>query len=64
MLSRIFGTIALICLILAPGAVESGMWITSLVLICAFCLFAQMAVNEDGQLRNRNRKKKPRHRGR
>lgn len=64
MLSKIYGTIAFICLILAPGAAEGGMWITTFVLILAFAFFARLAADEDGQLRDRNRRKKPRHHGR
>lgn len=51
MLSKIFGGISFICLILVPGAVESEMYITTFVLICGMTLFAYISMKEEGLVR-------------
>ncbi len=53
MLSRIYGTIAFLCLILAPGAVESGMYITACVMIVAVLVFANLSMREEQRRKSR-----------
>lgn len=52
-LSNIYGTIAFISMICVPGAVESEMYITSVVLIAMVGIFAYLSLKEDGQKKNR-----------
>lgn len=47
MLGKIYGMIAFLCLILAPGAVESGMYITACVMIVAVLVFANLSMREE-----------------
>lgn len=62
MLSKIYGGIAFICIFfIIPGAVESEMYITAVVLIAISGLLVYLALKEDGQIR---KKKNPRYRGR
>lgn len=56
MLSKIYGSIALILLFLAPGAVESEMYITALAMICGMSLFAFLSMKEDGSIRKHTEK--------
>lgn len=53
MLSKVYGTIALMCLICAPEVVESGMYITALVLISGMAIFAYLSMKEDGRIRHK-----------
>lgn len=61
MLSKIYGAIALLCLFLAPGAVESEMYLIAFAMIAGMVIFAYLSMKEDGQIRH---KKKPHHLGR
>lgn len=56
MLSKIYGSVSLILLLLAPGAVESEMYITALVMICGMSLFAYLSMKEEGLIRKRTDK--------
>lgn len=56
MLSKIYGAIALILLFLAPGAVESEMYITALAMIGGVALFAYLSMKEDGLIRKSSEK--------
>lgn len=47
--SNVLGSIAFISLLCIPGAVESEMYITSVVLIAIMGLSAYFAMKEDGQ---------------
>lgn len=47
-LSKLHGVISFICLLAAPGAVESEMYITGIVLIVIFAIFAYLSIREDG----------------
>lgn len=47
--SNVLGCIAFISLLCIPGAVESEMYITSVVLIAIMGLSAYFAMKEDGQ---------------
>ncbi len=53
MLNRIFnagnicGTIAFLAMIAAPGAVESEMYITAVVLVAIFAVCAHLSIRED-----------------
>ena len=57
MLHRIFnlrnryGTIAFLSLICAPGAVESEMYVTAVVLVAMVGIFAYLSLREDGQIK-------------
>ena len=51
MLSKIYGTIAVLCLFLTPGTVESEKYIVALVMICGFALFAYLSMKENGLIR-------------
>lgn len=56
MLGKIYGAIAFILLVLAPGAVESGMYITASVIIGGMALFAYLSMKEEGLIRKRTEK--------
>ena len=51
-LRNIYGTIAFLSLICAPGAVESDMYVTAVVLVAMVGIFAYLSLREDGQIRN------------
>ncbi len=53
MLSKIYGIIAFLCLILAPGAVEGGMYITACVMIVAVWVFANLSMREEQRRKSR-----------
>lgn len=57
MLSYFYGTLAFICMILAPGAVEGELYITAVVLIVFFALFAKLSVLEEKRMRRERRVK-------
>ena len=46
-LSKIYGSIALILMLLSPGAVEGEMYITAVVMICGMALFAYLSMREE-----------------
>lgn len=48
-LSNILGGIALLAMIAVPGAVESDMYITAIVLIVIMTACAYLSVKEDGK---------------
>ena len=50
-LRNLYGTIAFLSLICAPGAVESEMYITAVVLTCIFAVTAYLSLKEDGQIK-------------
>ena len=50
-LRNIYGTIAFLSLICAPGAVESEMYVTSVVLVAMVGIFAYLSLREDGQIK-------------
>ena len=50
-LRNIYGTIAFLSLICAPGAVESEMYVTAVVLVAMVGIFAYLSLKEDGQIR-------------
>lgn len=50
-LRNIYGTIAFLSLICAPGAVESEMYVTAVVLVAIVGIFAYLSLREDGQIR-------------
>lgn len=50
-LRNIYGTIAFLALICAPGAVESEMYVTAVVLVAMVGIFAYLSLREDGQIR-------------
>ena len=50
-LRNIYGTIAFLSLICAPGAVESEMYVTAVVLVAMVGIFAYMSLREDGQIK-------------
>lgn len=50
-LRNIYGTIAFLSLICAPGAVESEMYVTAVVLVAMVGIFAYLSLREDGQIR-------------
>lgn len=50
-LRNIYGTIAFLSLICAPGAVESEMYVTAVVLVAIVGIFAYLSLREDGQVR-------------
>lgn len=52
-LRNIYGTIAFLSLICAPGAVESEMYVTAVVLVAMVGIFAYLALKEDGQIRKK-----------
>lgn len=56
MLSKIYGSISLILLFLAPDAMESEMYITSLAMIVGTALFAYLSMKEDGLISKRTKK--------
>ena len=58
MLSYFYGELAFICMILAPGAVEGELYITAVVLIVFFALFAKLSVLEEKRMRRRKRRVK------
>lgn len=58
MLSYFYGSLAFICMILAPGAVEGELYITAVVLIVFFALFAKLSVLEEKRMRRRKRRVK------
>lgn len=57
MLSYFYGSLAFICMILAPGAVEGELYITAVVLIVFFALFAKLSVLEEKRIRRKRRVK-------
>ena len=48
-LRNIYGSIAFLALMCAPGAVEDEMYITAMVLIVIFEVFAILSIKEDGK---------------
>ena len=50
-LRNIYGTIAFLSLICAPGAVESEMYVTAVVLVAMVGIFAYLSMKEDGQIK-------------
>ena len=50
-LRNIYGTVAFLSLICAPGAVESEMYITAVVLTVIFVVTAYLSLKEDGQIK-------------
>ena len=52
-LRNIYGTIAFLSLICAPGAVESEMYVTDVVLVAMVGIFAYLSLREDGQIRKK-----------
>ena len=52
-LRNIYGTIAFLSLICAPGAVESEMYVTAVVLVAMVGIFAYLSLREDGQIRKK-----------
>lgn len=54
-LQNIFGTIAFLSLLMAPGAVESEMYLTAAALIAGTGISAYLALREDGKIRKENR---------
>lgn len=50
-LRNIYGTIAFLALICAPGAVESEMYVTAVVLVAIVGIFAYLSLREDGQIK-------------
>lgn len=50
-LRNIYGTIAFLSLICAPGAVESDMYVTAVVLVAMVGIFAYLSLREDGQIK-------------
>ena len=50
-LRNIYGTIAFLSLICAPGAVESEMYVTAVVLVAMVGIFAYLSLMEDGQIK-------------
>lgn len=50
-LRNIYGTIAFLSLICAPGAVESEMYVTAVVLVAMVGIFAYLSLKEDGQIK-------------
>ena len=48
-LSNILGAIAFLAMIAAPGAVESEMYITAVVLVAIFAVCAHLSIREDGR---------------
>ena len=50
-LRNIYGTIAFLSLICAPGAVASEMCVTAVVLVAMVGIFAYLSLREDGQIK-------------
>ena len=50
-LRNIYGTIAFLSLICAPGAVESEMYVTAVVLVAMVGIFAYLSLKEAGQIK-------------
>lgn len=50
-LRNIYGTIAFLSLICAPGAVDSEMYVTAVVLVAMVGIFAYLSLKEDGQIK-------------
>ena len=50
-LRNIYGTIAFLSLICAPGAVESEMYVTAVVLVAMVGIFSYLSLREDGQIK-------------
>ena len=50
-LRNIYGTIAFLSLICAPGAVESEMYVTAVVMVAMVGIFAYLSLREDGQIK-------------
>lgn len=50
-LRNIYGTIAFLSLICAPGAVESEMYVTAVVLVAMVGIFAYLSLREDGKIK-------------
>lgn len=50
-LRNIYGTIAFLALICAPGAVESEMYVAAVVLVAMVGIFAYLSLREDGQIK-------------
>lgn len=48
-LSNVLGAIAFLAMIAAPGAVESEMYITAVVLVAIFAVCAHLSIREDGR---------------
>ena len=49
--SKVFGAIAFLAMLAAPGAVEGGMYITAAALTAAFGACAHLSIKEDGKKR-------------
>ncbi len=49
--SNVFGAIAFLAMLAAPGAVEGGMYITAAALTAAFGACAHLSIKEDGKKR-------------
>lgn len=50
-LRNIYGTIAFLAMICAPGAVDAEMYVTAVVLVAMVGIFAYLSLREDGQIR-------------
>ena len=50
-LRNIYGTIAFLSLICAPGAVESEMYVTAVVLVAMVGVFSYLSLREDEQIK-------------
>ena len=50
-LSNIYGTISFLAMICAPGAVESEMYITAIILVAMVGIFSYLSLREDGQIK-------------
>ena len=50
-LRNIYGTVAFLSLICVPGAVESEMYITAVVLTVIFAVTVYLSLKEDGQIK-------------
>lgn len=49
--SDVFGTVAFLAMIAAPGAVEGGSYILALLLIAVFVGCAHLSIREEGKKR-------------
>lgn len=49
--SNILGAISFLSMIAVPGAIESGMYMTAIVLTAIFGLCAYLSIKEDGKKR-------------
>lgn len=50
-LSNIYGTVSFLAMICVPGAVESEMYVTAVVLVAMVGIFAYLSLKEDGQIK-------------